>query len=192
MSTALSPPGKKLMTAEEFLAIPEDGISRELINGEVREYGMTLRNHMHGEAVANVIHLLKLWNGEQPHPRGKVSGGDTGFRLRRDPDVVLGPDASYASADLVARTPRVPTFYDGPPLLAVEILSPSDKHEDVVDKIRLYLDAGVIVWEVDPDFRRVSVHRPGQLSETFNASQEFSADPYLPGFRVAVAAIFED
>src|SRR5438105_2067804 len=120
MSTALSPPEKKLMTAEEFLAIPEDGISRELINGEVREYGMTLRNHMHGEVVINVGYLLKAWNAEQPRPRGMVSGGDTGFRLRRDPDLLVGPDVAYAAAELVARTPRVPTFYDGPPLLAVE------------------------------------------------------------------------
>jgi Uma2 family endonuclease len=192
MSMAVSPPEKKSMTAEEFMAIPEDGISRELILGEVRECGMTLRNHIHGEVVINVGHLLKLWLAGQPHPRGKVSGGDSGFRLRRDPDVLVGPDVAYASAELVARTLRIPTFYDGPPLLAVEVLSPSDKHEDIVEKIRLYLDAGVIVWEVDPDFRRVSVHRPGHEPETLNALQELSADPYLPGFRVAVAAIFDD
>ena len=147
---------------------------------------------MHGEVVINVGFLLKLWNGEQPHPRGRVSGGDVGFRLRRDPDVLVGPDVAYASAELAARTPRIPTFYDGPPLLAVEVLSPSDKHEDIVEKIRLYLDAGVVVWEVDPDFRRVSVHRPGLEPELLNVSQEFSAEPYLPGFRVAVAAIFDD
>jgi Uma2 family endonuclease len=192
MSTVASPPGKKLMSAEDFMAIPEDGISRELILGEVREYGMTLRNHMHGEVVINVGHLLKLWNAEQPHPRGRISGGDAGFRLRRDPDVLVGPDVAYASAELVAGTPRIPCFYDGPPLLAVEVLSPSDKHEDIVEKIRLYLDAGVVVWEIDPDFRRVSVHRSGQEPEGLNASQELSADPYLPGFRVVVAAIFDD
>ncbi len=191
MSVATSPLSK-LMTAEEFLTIPEDGISRELIRGEVRELGMTLRNHRHGEVVANVSFLLKLWRREQPEPRGRVSGGDAGFRLGRDPDVLVGPDVAYASSELVARTQRIPTFYDGPPLLAVEILSPSDKHEAIVEKIRLYLDAGVIVWEIDPDFRGVSVHRPGSEPETLNASRELSADPYLPGFRVAVAAIFED
>ena len=99
---------------------------------------------------------------------------------------------AYASAELVVRTPRVPTFYDGPPVLAVEVLSPTDKHEDIVDKIRLYLDAGVIVWEIDPDFRRIGVHRPGLELEMLTVSQELSADPYLPGFRVAVASIFDD
>ena len=192
MSLAISPPEKKLMTAEEFMAIPEDGIRRELILGEVKEFGVTLRNHMHGEVAGNVVHLLKLWNAEQPRPRGRVSVGDSGFRLRQDPDLLVGPDVAYASAELAARTPRTPTFFDGPPVLAVEILSPSDKHEDIIAKIRLYLDAGVVVWEVDPDFQTVRVHRPGQLAVSFNASQELSADPQLPGFRVAVAEIFED
>ena len=192
MNTAIAPHLKPLMTAEEFLAIPEDGIARELIRGEIREYGMTLRNHMHGEVVANVVHVLKSWNGGQPRPRGLVSGGDTGFRLSRDPDVVVGPDVAYASAELIARTPRTPTFYDGPPLLAVEVLSPSDRHEEVVEKVQLYLDAGVVVWVVDPDFRWVSVHRPGFEPEVFNASAELVADPYLPGLRATVAAIFDE
>jgi Uma2 family endonuclease len=192
MSTAVLPPPIKRMTAEEFMAIPEDGISRELILGEVREYGMTLRNHLHAEVVANIAYVLTHWNREQPRPRGKVSSGDAGFRLRHDPDVLVGPDVAYASAELVARTPRTPTFYDGPPVLAVEVISPSDKHEDIVEKIRLYLDAGAVVWEVDPDFRTVRVHQPGELAVSFNISQELSADPYLPGFRVAVASIFDD
>ncbi len=105
----------KLMTAEEFMQIPEDGISRELVLGEVREYGMTLRNHMHGEVVLTLGYLLKLWNRDQPRPRGKVTGGDAGFRLRRDPDVLVGPDVAYVPAELAAGTPRTPTFYDGPP-----------------------------------------------------------------------------
>jgi Uma2 family endonuclease len=80
----------------------------------------------------------------------------------------------------------------GPPILAVEILEPWDTHGDLVERIREYLDAGTVVWEVDPRFETVRVHQPGQLAVSFNASQELSADPYLPGFRVAVAAIFED
>ena len=192
MSTAVSPPEKRLVTAEEFLEIPEDGISRELIRGEVREFGMTLRNHVHSSVESNVVYLLKGWLERQPMPRGRVGSGECGFRLRRDPDVLVGIDVAYASAELVSRTDRAMSYYDGPPVLAVEILSPSDKHEDVVEKTRLYLEAGVVVWEVDPDFRTVRVHQPGQLAVSFNAAQELSADTYLPGFRIAVSSIFDD
>ncbi len=36
-----------LMTAEELLALPDDGIDRELIRGELREYPMTTRGVPH-------------------------------------------------------------------------------------------------------------------------------------------------
>ncbi|WP_435008504.1 Uma2 family endonuclease [Tundrisphaera lichenicola] len=192
MSTVLAPPDKKLATVEEFLAIPEDGISRELIRGEIREFGMTLRNNKHSGVEANIVQMLKNWLDGLPRPRGKIHSGECGFRLRGTVDSLVGIDVAYASADLVARTDQALSYYEGPPVLAVEILSPSDRHENVVEKIGLYLEAGVVVWEVDPDFRTVRVHRPGQLPESFNASQELSGDPYVPGFRIPVVKLFED
>jgi Uma2 family endonuclease len=128
---------------------------------------------------------------EQPEPRGRTSCGEAGFRLRRDPDTLVGIDVAYTSAEIRARTAGQPTFYDGPPVLAVEVLSPSDRHEDIVEKVGDYLGAGCVVWVVDPDFRTVDVHRPGQEREAFNVRQELSGEPYLPGFRVPVARIFE-
>jgi hypothetical protein len=61
MSAAVSPPEKRTMTAEEFLALPEDGIDRELIRGELRERGMTYRNRFHSKVEANIVFELKLW-----------------------------------------------------------------------------------------------------------------------------------
>ena len=80
---------------------------------------------------------------------------------------------------------------EGPPLLAAEILSPSDTHEDVVEKLHLYLELGVaVVWILDPDLRTVTVHRRGADPQFFNAAQELTGDPELPGFRVRVADLF--
>jgi Uma2 family endonuclease len=192
MSVIESPPAKKLLTAEEFLALPDDGKERWLIRGEVRplEPAMTVRNRKHGRVEARIAKLLGVWLDHQAEPRGEVLSGEVGFRLRSDPGSLIGIDVAYASADLVARTEGDVTYYDGPPVLAVEILSPSDKHEEVVRKINEYLGAGVVVWEVDPDFQTVRVHRPGHAPEGYNHSQELCGDPYLPGFRVEVSQIF--
>ena len=192
MSIAVPPPEKTLMTAEEFLALPDDGKERWLIRGEVfpREPSMTVRNRVHGEVEANTVFLLKLWLREQPEPRGKISCGESGFRLGRTPDSLVGIDVAYASAELVAGHEESPVYYDGPPILAVEILSPSDKHEEIVRKVEAYLASGTVVWVLDPDFQTVSVHRPGQPPESFNALKELSGEPELPGFRVAVADVF--
>jgi Uma2 family endonuclease len=190
MSVALAP-STKTMTAEELMALPDDGIEREIIRGQLRERPVTRRSRAHSEVEANVVHLLKLWLDQQPTPRGKVHSGEAGFRLCREPESLVGIDVAYVSAELVAQTDRSLAFYDGPPVLAVEVLSPSDKHEEIVEKVALYLGVGTVVWVVDPDFRGVTVHRLGQDWETFNVRQELSGEPYLPGFRVPAARIFE-
>ena len=98
---------------------------------------------------------------------------------------------AYLSAEMAAgRDPKL-RFFDGPPVLAVEILSPSDKHENIVEKVKLYLEVGTTVWVVDPDFRTVHVHRPGQPVALFHDQQDLTGDPELPGFRVAVARLFD-
>jgi Uma2 family endonuclease len=187
-------PASKLMTAEEFMALPDDGVERWLFRGEIRpsERNMTVRNRRHSQVEATVAFLLKGWLEQQPKPRGKIHSGEVGFRLGGNEDTLFGIDVAYASAELVGATDPGLPYYDGPPVLAVEILSPSDKLQDIVEKIRRYLEAGVVVWEIDPEFRRIGVHRPGLELVMLTASQELSADPYLPGFRVAVASIFDD
>jgi Uma2 family endonuclease len=192
MSVAVAPPEKKLMTIEEFLALPDDGRERWLIRGELRpkEASMSVRNWRHGRVESYVAKLLGIWLDCQPEPRGEIVSGDTGFRLLGTMDSLVGVDVAYASAEVVTRTGVKTPFFDGPPVLAVEVLSPSDKHEEVVEKVNEYLEAGAVVWEIDPDFRTVRVHRPGHEPETFNALQELSGEPYLPGFRMRVADLF--
>src|SRR4051812_32491393 len=121
---SLATPPARPMTAEELMALPDDGVERELIRGELREKPMTRRNPMHSEVEANIAHLLKHWLDQQPQPRGKVHSGEAAFRLRREPETFVGIDVAYASAELVAKTDKRKAFYDGQPVLAVEILSP--------------------------------------------------------------------
>jgi Uma2 family endonuclease len=189
---SLVEPPPKTMTAEELMELPDDGVERDIIRGELRERPMTRRNPDHSEVEANVVHELRLWISQQPRPRGRVACGEAGFRLRRDPETFVGIDVAYVSAEMAAGRDRKLRFYDGPPVLAVEILSPSDKHEDVVEKVKLYLEVGTLVWVVDPDFRTVRVHRAGQPVVLHNDGQELVGDSELPGFRVAVSRLFGD
>ena len=102
-------------------------------------------------------------------------------------------DVAYLGPDVVPPRPGGSTIVDGIPRLAVEILSPSDKQDEVEEKIDDYLAAGVPqVWEVNPRRRTVTVYRPNRGPVLFNESQELLADPELPGFRVPVLSLFED
>lgn len=174
------------MTVEEFLALPDNGVHRELIQGRVREMGMTVRNRFHSRIEASVVFHLVKWLREQPEPRGQVVCGEAGFRLKGTKESLVGIDVALVSHELIARTPKKETMYDGPPILAVEILSPSLKHEDMVDTVAVYLEVGTVVWLIDPDFQTLTVCRPGEHPRTYNIDDEFQADPYLPGFRIRV------
>src|SRR4051794_40968507 len=95
MSTAASP---RRMTAEEFLALPEDGMDRWLLNGELYEKPVTYRNRFHSRVLIRLAHLLEHWLEQQPEPRGQVLGGEAGVRLSRSPDSIVGIDVVYVSA----------------------------------------------------------------------------------------------
>src|SRR5271157_3022003 len=178
-----SPP----MTVEEFLALPENGVHRELIQGRVREMGMIVRNRFHSRIEARIVQRLLNWLDLQPPPRGEVVCGEAGFRLKGTKESLVGIDVALVSADLVARTDKRETTYDGAPILAVEILSPSDRHDDTVDTVASYLELGTVVWMIDPDFQTLTVFQPTEKPRAYNLDDELCAEPYLPGLRVRIA-----
>lgn len=182
----------KLMTTEEMLALPENGVDRELIRGELREKPVTIRNRRHSRTMSRIGGFLEHWLERQPEPRGEVLVGDAGFRLSRNPDTTVGIDLAYVSTELAASTPETVRVFDGVPVLAVEILSPSDQHEDVEDKIDIYIHAGVkLIWIVNPARRTVQVIREGGQPDLFNSQQDLRGEPFLPGFHVPVAKILQ-
>jgi len=141
------------MTAAEFLRLPEDPdrIRYELARGEV--VVSPSPNLDHAFCNTNLIVLLV------PHVRDQKLGviipdTDTYF----GPEDVRRPDIMFFST---ARAHFVGEQYlEGPPDLAIEILSPSNKHVDRGDKFKLYRDSGVIYyWLFDPMLKTVEGYR---------------------------------
>ena len=185
--------GKVRMTLAEFEALPEnDSVDRELIAGVLKERTMTRRNRFHAKTEANIAFALNTWRHHQPAPHGDVLSGEAGFILRKEPATTVGIDVAYLSAEVAASQNENSSMIDGVPILAVEVLSPTDTHEDISEKIDQYLATGVkLVWVVDPHFQTVIVHRPESKPEFFTNDDELTAEPHLPGFRVAVRLLFE-
>jgi Uma2 family endonuclease len=180
-----------VVTTEDLLLMPDDGIDRELSRGRLRERQMTRRGRRHARAGSQIAKLIGIWLDSQPGPRGEVLTGEAAFQLRRDPDTTVGIDVAYISAETARANPDDVFIIDGIPVLAVEIWSPSDKQEDLLDKVQDYLDAGVpLVWLAEPVFRTITVYRPDADPQMFTAKQELTAEPHLPGFRAAVSAMF--
>src|SRR5579863_3610832 len=111
------------MTSEELLALPDDGIERELIRGQLREREMTRRNRRHSRTTTRLARFLDSWLDSQGG-KGEVLTGDAAFRLTRKPESTVGIDLAYISDELSKSAPDDTFLIEGTPVLAAEILSP--------------------------------------------------------------------
>jgi Uma2 family endonuclease len=111
------------MTAEDLLALPDDGNRYELIEGEFIEMSPSSRPHSRdGLRIAS-----KLLIFVEQHDLGEVFGADAGFILRRTPDTDRAPDASYARKERLVELDDESLLPIAPDL-AVEVVSPSKQH----------------------------------------------------------------
>jgi len=178
------------MTAEEFhdwAHRPENaGKWFELVRGEVMELPAPTKRH--GVLAFNLGRLL----GNYLFQRGKgyATSNDAGVILERDPDTVRGPDlAIYEDAQTFEELH--PKYGEVVPLLAVEILSPSDRMGKVMRKVKDYLKNGVsLVWVIDPETRNVTVHRAGKEPYLVEENEELTGEDVLPDFRCRLAEVF--
>jgi len=192
MATATTKPA----TLEDFLraeAAAPEGTRLALIDGEIVEWGasMTTRNSRHSTGMARIAQVLNNWLDQHPEIEGVIAGGEARCRLSRDPERVVGLDVAYFVGPEHVSAACFGNQFEGPPVIAIEILSGSDTHEDVVDRIRVFFESGVKqVWIVDVELRRVTVNRPDGEAQIFTARHELTAEPELPGFRVPVESLF--
>ena len=116
---------------------------------------------------------------------------ETGFVLDEVRQRVLAPDVAFVTRGRVPPGPQR-GFFRGAPDLAVEVRSPSQSAREMDTKAEGYLAAGTrLVWIVDPDRRTVTVYRPDRSPEELALEGYLDGYDVLPGFRVAVAAIFD-
>ena len=181
------------MTSDQLFALrPKKNLDRWLFKGELREAKVTKRNPSHSSSMINVGYTLKKWLLTRPLPRGRVYGGEAYFRIRKDPDTNVGVDVALASPDQSVKTTKKASFVDGPPVLAVEVLSPYDKKIEINEMVDEYLECGTAqVWIVDPYLETVTVHRSDAEPVMFNKTQILNGEPELPGFSCPVAEFFE-
>jgi Uma2 family endonuclease len=183
-------------TFDDFLRAEADApaVTRlALIEGEIVEWGanITTRSSRHSTATLRIGPFLNNWLDSHSEIVGVIAGGEARCRLRTDPETITGLDiAVFVGPQSIEAACRGDTF-DGPPRVAVEVLSSSDTPDDAVDRFRVFFECGEPqVGLVDPDSRSVAIHRPSGEAALFAAKQMGTAEPELPGFRVAVEALF--
>ena len=175
-----------LTTAEALLQMPRDGVRRELVDGELRT--MAPAGYVHGRVAVRVAHLLMKFVEQER--LGDVLGAETGFRLSRDPDTVRAPDAAFVAAARIPEGAAARGFAEMAPDLVVEVVSPSDRATDVLDKAQAWLAAGVrIVWVLYPD-QRLAIVYDGAAVAHRGVDDVLDGGEVLPGLQLPVADLF--
>ena len=176
----------KLMTADEFLMMPDDGRRYELIRGELVE--LPQPGIVHGFLSIQVGGILNSFVME--HGLGIVIA-PAGFIIEVGPDTVRGPDVAFISFDRLPDGDLPIGFLRTAPNIVVEVLSPSDRPGAVNAKIQAWLDAGAeLVWTLHPPTKTVRISRPNAADVTLTERDVLDAEPVLPGFSVPVADLF--
>ncbi len=178
---------KKNFTAEELYCLSATEQHYELVKGDL--YEMAPAGGRHGGVAMQIGSLLNIY--VRAKQLGRILAAETGFILHRNPDTVLAPDASFVAA---GRLPEgeLPTGYiEFAPDLAVEVVSPSDRNPEVLDKVADWLQAGTrLVWVIYPATRSVTVFRSLEDLENLSEEDSLDGDQVLPGFTCQIRDLF--
>jgi len=144
------------MTAQELLRYRNEPYRQELVAGKL--YEMEPPGAEHG-AVAMRIGMLLAVHVEARN-LGFAFAGEIGFQLASDPDTVRAPDAGFIARERVQLTGIPRGYWPGAPDVAIEVVSPNDRHSAVEAKALDWLASGArAVLVADPPRRTATVYR---------------------------------
>ena len=102
------------------------------------------------------------------------------------------PDLAYVSRQRWQR-PTQTGAWTVVPDLAVEVISPTNRAPEVLQKIDEYFAAGVrLVWVIYCEPRKVYVYRSDMDIRVLAPQDTLDGDDVIPGFSLPVAKLFED
>jgi Uma2 family endonuclease len=180
-------PRAKLVTGEELLAMGDVGPC-ELIDGRIVR--MNPSGMQHGDIVIALGSALRDF--VRKRQLGRVVGGEVGIYTRREPDRVRAADIAFVSRERLADK-SLKGFFKVAPELVVEIISPTDRWQNMRDKLEEYFAIGVHrVWIVEPDSRDVLVYSASTEMRKFGEGDMLMGEGVLDGFTLAIAELFEE
>lgn len=179
---------ERLLTAEELVELPaKPGVRYELREGKLVE--MPGAGGIHAALVVRLVLLLHQFVTSRRI--GFVFGGGLGYILRRGPDTVRIPDVSVVQRERVPAGGVPEGYWPGAPDLAVEIVSPHDRAEEVHERVWDYLGAGTaLVWVLWPKSQAVTVYRADGTARELEPEDTLDGEAVLPGFQVRVSELF--
>lgn len=182
-------PGMGPVTVDLLLELPDDGYIYEVIEG------MLVRMAGSGEDATliggNLYFALRSF--VEPRGLGVVTPADGVYKFP-GAETGLLPDVGFYAWEHHPEHQPSPRPIPFAPDLAIEVVSPDQKADEMAVKARTYLAGGTrLVWVVWPQAHHIDVwqadHSDGPVT-TLNMSDTLDGDDVVPGFTQPVAAVF--
>ncbi len=122
---------------------------------------------------------------------GYLTGEAGGYKVGDDR---YAPDVAFVSYARQAKVDKK-GYNTVSPDLAVEVISDSANRKEMKAlrlKVTGYLNAGTVVWLVDPEDQTVEIHQMGQNPQVLGINDVLEAPTVLPNFKLPVRDIFDD
>ncbi len=178
---------KKLLTAAQLIALPDDGKRHELIRGEL--ITMAPASAPHGGVTDRIGR--RIGNFVEANNLGETYAAETGIFIEHDPDTVRAPDYAFISRQRIAGAPATDGYSEIIPDLVVEVVAGDYRAAAVDAKTQMWLDAGVrLVLVAYVRSLEIAAHHDDGSVQRFGAGDTLTCEPVLPGFACAVDDIF--
>ncbi len=175
------------LTLEEFLNIPQDDTTYELIDGKAVPKMSPKR--FHSRLTVALCFILEQWRQNQQN-QGEVGIEWSVILQKNGKDWVPVPDLLYISKERFPSNRFEDEACPVPPELVIEIISPGQTFGELTEKATSYLKAGVDrVWIVDSQAQTITVFSPNCLPETKRGKDNLK-DDLFPNLEITVGDVF--
>lgn len=187
MNTALFNADSSRSFAAHDLAECRENCRLELIEGQLLR--KPYRGFQDGALCATLNFVVGTWVKERR--LGKVVAS-TGFVVSRDPDTVLAPVIAFITSERIdALSFGGDGYVQGPPDLAVEVVSYAEDAAHYTGKARRWLRAGAkLVWVFDAACESVTVYKSLEDVRILTGDAALDGGELLPGFSYQLAELF--
>lgn len=184
MSAVLNVETKKEWTADEFFHSPLSQ-NHELIEGELVETMST--GFIHGVVAQEIGYFILDF--AKKHNLGVVAAAETGFILGGK--TYRGADCAFVGNENLKKHGYPQGFFPTAPDLAIEVVSPNNSSEEMMEKVNLYLQNGSqLVWVIYPQTKVITVYRQSNIVSLLRENDTLEGENVLPNFKLEVSKLF--
>lgn len=171
----------------------EESVNRFLMKNKNYEYvagkleKKSMPNAKHSGIAGRLIIELGIYLKKQKI--GRVYP-EAHFQIGEDKRI---PDVAFVSMERIPKSGEPQKFWEFAPDLAIEIVSPTDFYQDVLDKIYNYFKAEVKqVWLINPEKETLTIYFSFDKAKVLLKKDTLKCEEILPNFSLKLSDIFID